>query len=562
MSTRRSSHRPTRFHLALTLIAAALGAPLCERAEAQSSATSSKTSADSAWWRHVTRLAHDSMRGREAGSPEHRKAAEYVADQFTRAGLRPAGAAGLGYLQPVHLVERRLDEPASRLAIVRDGREQAIALGVDGVLLARFAPTVRVDAPVVFAGYALSIPSHGHDDLAGLDLRGKVVAYLNAPPRGVPGPVIADARSRQWEALRAAGAVGTLVFYGAVPSARGDVPWSRAVLTRLTPDMMLADTTLDSLGGRPQLGAAVRAELGDRFFAGSPHRFADVVARADSGLPLPRFALPVSVRAVTQTSMRTVVSENVAGLLPGNDPALRDEAVVLTAHLDHEGVGQPIRGDSIYNGAMDNASGIAALIEVAASLGRAAREGRGPRRSVVFVAVTAEEKGLLGSRHYARRPTVGARRLVANVNTDMFLPVMPFTRLIVNGLEESDLADDARRVGHAMGVEVMSDPEPERNAFVRSDQYSFIRVGIPALSLKVGFVRGSPEHELIRRWRAERYHAPSDDLTQPIDHAAAERFVALYARLVREVADRPTRPRWNADSPFRRYGEPRTPATP
>ena len=142
----------------------------------------------------------------------------------------------------------------------------------------------------------------------------------------------------------------------------------------------------------------------------------------------------------------------------------------------------------------------------------------------------------------------------------MFLPIIPFTRLIVGGLEESDLADDVRRVGRAAGVEVLGDPEPERNAFVRSDQYSFIRAGIPALMLKFGFLPESPEHQLIRKWRAERYHAPSDDLTQPIDHAGAARFVSLFAQLVREVADRPTRPRWNADSPFRRYAEP--PATP
>ncbi|HEU4720704.1 MAG TPA: M28 family peptidase [Gemmatimonadaceae bacterium] len=542
--------------------AVAIGAPSSAWAQAQSGApTPSTAPADSAWWRHVTRLAHDSMRGREAGTPEHRKAAEYVARELARAGLQPAGDSGHGFLQPVRLLERRLDESASRLAVVRDGREEAIALGTDAVLSARFAPTLRVDAPVVFVGYGLQIPSHGHDDLAGLDLRGKVVAYINAPPRGIPASVIADARSRSWEALRAAGAVGTILFYGAVRRAT-EVPWSRVTGGRLTSSMMLADTTLDPLGGRSQLSAAVRAELAERFFAGSPHRFADVVALADSGLPMPRFGLPVSVRAVTQTTMRTAVSDNVAGLLPGTDPALRDEVVVLTAHLDHEGIAHPVGGDSIYNGAMDNASGTAALLEVASALGRAAREGRGPRRSVAFVAVTAEEKGLLGSRYYARYPTVGARRVVANINTDMFLPIMPFKRLIVGGLEESDLADDVRKVGNAMGIEVMGDPEPERNSFVRSDQYSFIRAGIPALSLKLGFLRDSPEHELVRRWRVERYHAPSDDLTQPIDHAAANQFVELYARLVREVADRPTRPRWNADSPFRRYAEPRAGATP
>ena len=562
MSTRRSRSTLVPSRLALILSAATLGAPLTTRAHAQASApVSAAAPADSGWWRHVTRLAHDSMRGREAGSPEHRKAAEYVAREFARAGLQPAGVGGQGFFQPVRLLERQVDESASRLALVRDGREEPIAIGVDAIIGPRFEPTVRVEAPLVFIGHGLHLPAHGHDDLAGLDLRGKVVVYVNAPPKGIPGPVIADARSRLGESLRAAGVVGTMQIYGAVPSARVDAPWSRVALSGSTSSMMLADTTLERGGVRPQLAALVRAELGERLFAGSPHRFADVVARADSGLQLPRFALPVAVRALTQTRMRSVVSENVAGLLPGSDPVLRDEVVVLTAHLDHEG-GAPVRGDSIYNGALDNASGVAALIEVAGALGRAAREGRAPRRSVAFVAVTAEEKGLLGSRYYALRPTVGARKIVANINTDMFLPIIPFTRLMVNGLEESDLADDARRAGRAAGIEVVSDPEPERNSFIRSDQYSFIRAGIPALSLKLGFVRDSPEHQLIRRWRAERYHAPSDDLSQPIDHAAAEQFVALYARLVREVADRPTRPQWNADSPFRRYAQPEARPTP
>jgi hypothetical protein len=561
MSDRRTSRRPFCSWYAVALVAV-VGMSSVAGAQTPPSASAATAPADSPWWRHVTRLAHDSMRGREAGSPEHRKAAEYVAGEFARAGLQPAGAAGHGFLQPVGLLERRVDESASRLAIVRDGREETIGIGVDAIVSARFAPTVRVDAPIVFVGYGVQLPAYGHDDFAGLDLRGKVVAFVNAPPKGVPGPVVSDARSRRWDALRAAGAVGTILFYGAVRGAGGDVPWSRVALSGSESQMTLADTALDALGGRPQLVAILRPELGERLFAGSPHRFADVVARADSGLSLPRFTLPVSVRALTRTSMRSVVSENVAGLLPGSDPALRDEVVVLTAHLDHDGVGAPVGGDSIYNGAMDNASGVAALIEVAGTLGREAREGRGPRRSVAFVAVTAEEKGLLGSQYYANRPTVGTRRIVANVNTDMFLPLIPFTRLIVNGLEESDLADDVRRVGTAMGIEVLSDPEPERNSFVRSDQYSFIRAGIPALAIKFGFVRESPEHQLIRRWRTERYHAPADDLEQPIDHVAANRFVALYARLVREVADRPTRPRWNADSPFRRYAEPQAPATP
>jgi Zn-dependent M28 family amino/carboxypeptidase len=230
---------------------------------------------------------------------------------------------------------------------------------------------------------------------------------------------------------------------------------------------------------------------------------------------------------------------------------LKNEFVVISAHHDHVGVGEPINGDAIYNGAMDNASGIATLLETAFAAGAAG----GYKRSVVFAAVTAEEKGLLGSRYFANRASIPPGKLVANLNTDMFLPLFPLKSVVVQGLEESDLAADLKRVARPLGIEVLSDPEPERNAFVRSDQYSFIKTGVPALSLKVGFTRDSPEHVLVKRWRTERYHAPSDDLDQPIDRKSAEDFGKIYLAVVAEVANRPTRPQWNGDSFFKRFAK-------
>jgi Zn-dependent M28 family amino/carboxypeptidase len=171
----------------------------------------------------------------------------------------------------------------------------------------------------------------------------------------------------------------------------------------------------------------------------------------------------------------------------------------------------------------------------------------------VFAAVTAEEKGLLGSRYFANRTSVGGGTTVANLNTDMFLPLFPLKSVVVQGLEESDLANDLKRVARPLAIEVLSDPEPERNAFVRSDQYSFIKNGVPALSLKVGFTKDSPEHQIVRKWRTDRYHAPSDDLDQPVDRKAAEDFGKVYLALVAEVANRPTRPKWNDDSFFKRF---------
>jgi Zn-dependent M28 family amino/carboxypeptidase len=337
-----------------------------------------------------------------------------------------------------------------------------------------------------------------------------------------------------------------------IPNPKGmDIPWDRSKLSRFMPQMSLADSALSDAAGA-QLTVSINPAHADKLLAGSAHTFAQLMATADSGKPLPRFALPISIRANVATVTTHVTSYNVAGILPGSDPALAKEYVVLTAHHDHVGVGLPTRGDSIYNGAMDDASGMATLLETAAAF---KASGRRPKRSLVFLAITAEEKGLLGSRYYARHPTVPASSIIADVNVDMPLPLFPLHSVIAQGLEESDLAADLRSVAAPLGLRVLGDPEPLRNAFTRSDQYSFIREGIPAISLKVGFDAGSPEHALVKKWRTERYHAPSDDLDQPVDRQSAADFNRLYLRLVEAVADRATRPTWNNNSFFKRFAK-------
>ena len=245
-------------------------------------------------------------------------------------------------------------------------------------------------------------------------------------------------------------------------------------------------------------------------------------------------------------------SQNVAGIRPGTDPVLKNEYVVLTAHLDHIGVGEPINGDRIYNGAMDDASGVAALLDIAAALDQSRTR---TRRSILFLAVTGEEKGLLGSRYFAARPTVDAKRMVADLNMDMFLPLYPFHIATVYGLNESDLGDLARRAGQSLDVVMQDDPEPQRNVFIRSDQYSFIRRGVPSLMLAFGYQKGSKEETIAKEWLKNRYHAPSDDLEQPIDRVAAGRYVRLMRTLAEAVANDPARPQWKPESFFRRVAQ-------
>jgi Zn-dependent M28 family amino/carboxypeptidase len=498
------------------------------------------------WWNHVKTLADDGLEGRQTGSDGYRRAVAYVVSEFEKAGLKPAGSKG--YLQSVAFSRRRIVEDRSHVALVRDGKEDVLRLGDDLAINLRAELTPAVEAPLVFAGYGLSAPDAGHDDLSGLDLNGKVAVYIAGAPAAVTGALVAHYQQAgvRWSALKAAGAIGSI----AIANPRTvEQPWERTAPSRLNPVMTLVDPRFNDLAGM-QVGASVNPASAERLFAGSGRTLAELLALADDRKPLPRFALPALLRARVTLESAAVESDNVVALLPGSDPALAREHLVLSAHLDHVGVGAPINGDRIYNGAMDNASGIATLLEVARTLASGTAR---PKRSILFAAVTAEEHGLLGSRYLAGEPTVAKSSIVANINMDMFLPLFPMKSVMVLGLDESDLGDRVRAVAGRSGLGVKADPQPGRNRFTRSDQYSFIRQGIPALAMKVGFEPGSPEAAIDAKWTRERYHGPSDDLQQPIDLGAAVTFTRLVGALSAEVANHPARPQWKPTSFFRRF---------
>jgi Zn-dependent M28 family amino/carboxypeptidase len=503
------------------------------------------------WWKHVEVLADDKMEGRNAGSPGHRRAAEYVAAEFERAGLKPAGTQA--FMQPVALRSRHIEEEKCSLALVSaDGKAEPLRLGEDANIGVRSDPPRQVEAEAVFVGYGLQVPELKHDDLAGLDLRGKIAVYLSGAPAFIPGPLAAHLqRAERGKRLRAAGSIGSASF---TDPKFTDVPWSRATLARFQPSMNLTEPDPDDPPGQ-RLGVAINSEHADKWFAGTGHTVAEILELARAEKPLPKFALKVKVRAETAFRTEQLSSQNVAGLLPGADPKLASEYVVISAHLDHLGIGKPIRGDSIYNGAMDDASGVASLIETAKVLASARNR---PRRSVLFLAVTGEEKGLLGSRYFAAKPTVNRSSIVADINLDMFLPLFPLKAVVVYGVDESDLGDVSREVGREQGIGVVPDREPKRNIFVRSDQYSFIREGVPALFFKFDAEPGSAEDRRMKDWLRERYHAPSDDLSQPVDKAAAARFNRYIQAVIERVANRDERPRWKETSFFRRFAKGRS----
>jgi len=362
----------------------------------------------------------------------------------------------------------------------------------------------------------------------------------------MPGPIKShyQADERGW-AFRRAGAAGLIALLNpnGVP-----LPWSRIAHMRLEPAMELRDPG-DDPTPHPPFGALFNSERAERLFAGSGHTYQEIIEALRAGAPLPRFPLAVRLRAHVAASRSTARSDNVIGVLPGSDPGLANEYVVLSAHLDHVGIGEPVNGDRVYSGAMDNASGVASLIEIARRL--RGPETR-PRRSVQFLAVTGEEKGLLGSRYFAAHPTVPGR-IVADLNLDMVLPIFPLRYLEVQGLAESSLGEEIRAAAALAGVQVQADKEPEQNRFIRSDQYSFIRRGVPALSFKFGYLPGTPEERIFHQFYQDRYHAPSDDLDQPVDLEAAAQLDAILEAVIRRVADADARPEWRPDSFFRRF---------
>jgi Zn-dependent M28 family amino/carboxypeptidase len=501
-----------------------------------------------AWWEQVKVLAADNMEGRDTGSSGLRKAEAYVVNQLKSAGLQPAGRKG--FFQPVKFESRQLLEKQSSAALIHNGKAEPLNLGEDAIFSTRVDLAPDLEAPLVFVGYGLSIPEKNFDDLAGLDLEGKVAVLISGSPEPIAAALAShyQTAAERWRSFRKAGAVGIITIPN--PAAM-DVPWSRTALNRLHPSMELGGGVEFNETQGEKLALYFNPAHADKLFDGSDHTFLELAELAKDRKSLPHFPLAASIKAKTKVEKKVVESANLIAKLPGNDLQLKNEYVVLSAHIDHVGIGEPVNGDRIYNGAMDNASGTAVLLDVAASLNK---HPENLKRSLLFVLVTGEEKGLLGSKYFAAHPTVDPKSMVADINIDMFLPIVPLKMLTVLGLAESDLGDMVQLVAQSAGVSVQPDPQPLRNVFIRSDQYSFIRHGIPALAMDVAPT--TPEQKQIyKNWLINRYHAPSDDLEQPVDLAAAGKYEDIIRQLLVKVANDPHRPQWKPDSFFRRFAD-------
>lgn len=480
------------------------------------------------------------------GSGGYQAAAGYVAGKFKEEGLAPAGT--IGFFQPVKFKSLEIDSAFSSVELEQGSSVTPLTLGKEVILSATGDSSPEVDAQAVFVGYGISAPEANYDDFNGVDLRGKIAVYLTGGPESIKDPLRAHEESsgERWKAMKAAGAIGSAAVFN---PANQEVPWERIAANSHRPSLELADGELRKDQGK-QIALAINPGDADEFFAGTGHTIAQIIAAAKANQPLPKFPLAVKIHAKIKVDETDVESPNVVGELPGSDAELKKQFVIVSAHLDHLGVGAPVNGDDIYNGAMDNAAGVAALVQIA----RDFRESKTkPKRSVIFLAVCGEEEGELGSWYFANQPSVPSNGIVADINMDMFLPLFPLQYLQVQGLDESTLGDDIRAAGDADGVKVIADEQPQANRFIRSDQYSFVQKGIPALAFKFGYEKGFPQEKIFNDWVHTHYHEPSDDLYQKVDNDAAGKFCHVIYTLADRVADDAARPTWLPTSFFRRF---------
>src|SRR4051812_12091326 len=489
---------------------------------------------------HVAFLADDRLEGRDTGSRGHEIAAAYVASQFMALGLRPGGEGG-GWFQWVPFRSATLSG-APTITVTGPAGSQSLDNGKDAIVGGSLSEEKQdVSGAVVFAGYGVDAPKLGMDDYKGLDVRGKIVAVLAGIPEGLPSEIAAHMGDEKGAMAARRGAVGMITLY-------------TSAYARVRPfEAMARRAGRASLAWVGKNGSAHEESPGLRFtmtvsdataaalFAGAKRPFDEVRDEADKGVRPKGFPLKSKLRLQRTSAWTTIRSPEVIGVLPGSDPRLRDEYVILMGHLDHLGMRPTAKPgeDGIYNGALDNAAGVATMIEAARAFADA---GERPRRSVMFIANTGEEKGLLGASYFASNPTVPAGKIVAAVDLDMPLLLYRFTDVIAFGADHSQVAETVRRAAGEMGVALSPDPMPQENIFVRSDHYEFVKEGVPAIMLATGWANGGGA-----KWQdflAHAYHKVNDDMSQPIDWESGARYARLNYLISRDLADADRRPLW------------------
>ena len=502
---------------------------------------------------HVQFLASDELEGRDTGSRGHAIAAQYAAAQFTALGLKPGGPGG-GWFLAVPLRRASHARPQEVRLIV--GGKSRLLSNVDVGLRPSLTEQKRsIEAGLVFVGHGIVAPQFGIDEYAGLDVTGKIVVVLRGTPNGLPGEVAAHLELTKDQVAAGKGAIGIaeLTYAPGQPDFNPAPGVSRPVLDWVDP----------ALGGKA--GAAGKAgaigsvlvfspTLSRQLFAGAPRSLDQVASSLNR--PIAGFALPARLSIAAESAWQDFSSPEVIGILPGGDPRLSNEFVVLMAHLDHLGVKPMARPgeDVIYNGALDNAAGVATMIEAARDF---VTSGKAPRRSLLFIANTGEEPGMLGADYFTSHATVPLKQIVAAVNLDMPLLTYDFTDVIAFGADHSTVGRIVAEASRAINVTVSPDPMPQERLFVRSDHYRFAQRGIPTVFLMTGYANGGKQ--AWERYLLFTYHQPNDDLRQAIRWGAGARFAELNYRISRALADADQRPLWYRGDYFGDTFAPREP---
>ena len=494
----------------------------------------------------INYLAADEREGRMTGSRGYNESAQYVADKFAAMGLEPGGTEE--WLQQVPFITRMLDVENSGVTLHKSTGDVSLEWAKDQIIYAdRLRAENRIRAEVVFAGFGVHAPEFGYSDFDEIDVSGKIVATFSGAPATFPSTERAyysSGRTKAAELVRR-GAIGQIGLMSRLAEKLD--PWENWTQNLGTqPGMSWIDESGKVADFHPELqgDAKFNRHSAEQLFEGSSLTFEEALNAAEEARPLST-ALGIEVTMYRRAEHERITSPNVVGILRGRDPELANEYVVYSTHFDHLGTGAPVDGDSIYNGLYDNALGVAVTIEIARSF---ASLSVPPRRSIVFVAVTGEEEKLAGSDYFAHYPTVPSSAIVANVNIDMPMFLFPMNTVTGYGAEHSSLEALTTEEARKEGFEYIPDPFPDQVYFIRSDQYSFVRQGIPSVYLAEGIGSSDPDVDgraVLDAFFAEHYHQPSDDLSQPIEWETALRFSRAGARIGYRIAMEDQRPTWN-----------------
>ena len=495
---------------------------------------------------HMSFLADDLLEGRQPGTRGLALGAKYMETHIISLGLQP-GVSDTSYMQRVPLQKGWVDESESSFTIHDGTKEEKLEYGKQFILRPYFAsPASGISAPLVFVGFGISAPEFTYDDYRNIDVKGKIVVYINDAPQRFPTSERAyytTADVKYNEAIKR-GAVGVISF--SLPANRrsswgGAVRRSKLGSYKWITKQSVPANSYDAL----KAVAVFNNEYAGSLFVHAPADMQKVAALAAAGKFM-SFPLNLSATIRVKTNIKAIESANVVGMIAGSDPVLKNEYIVYTAHIDHFGIGAPVNNDSIYNGAHDDASGNAILLEIA----KAYRSlPVAPKRSVLFAAVTGEELGLLGSDYFINNPPLKNGNIVANLAIDMPFFFHPVLDIVPYGADHSSLGKQTAQAAAMLGLKISPDPFPEQVVFIRSDHYSFIKKGIPALFIKSGFMT-VPQDTVNRAvsdvaWRSTTYHTPHDDMHQPFDFTAATMHVKINFLIGYLVCNQPGAPAWN-----------------